>query len=97
METMKKIMEVEKQLLMINESDKKFELSMNDLYKLKTYINKIGELTNLFFESQVEYANLIKDDDKYEDLLRAYHKKLSESEVEIDLEDAKELIKKINS
>ena len=82
---------------MINESDKKFELSMNDLYKLKTYINKIGELTNLFFESQVEYANLIKDDDKYEDLLRAYHKKLSESEVEIDLEDAKELIKKINS
>ena len=97
METMKKIMEVEKQLLIINESDKKFELSMNDLYKLKTYINKIGELTNLFFESQVEYANLIKDDDKYEDLLRAYHKKLSESEVEIDLEDAKELIKKINS
>lgn len=97
METMKKIMEVEKQLLMINESDKKFELSMNDLYKLKAYINKIGELTNLFFESQVEYANLIKDDDNYEDLLREYHKKLSESEVEIDLKDAKELIKKINS
>lgn len=45
----------------------------------------------------MEYANLIKDDDNYEDLLRAYHKKLSESEVEIDLEDAKELIKKINS
>ena len=82
---------------MINQSAKKFELSMNDLYKLKAYINKIGELTNLFFESQVEYANLIKDDDKYEDLLRAYHKKLSESEVEIDLEDAKKLIKKINS
>lgn len=97
METMKKIMEVEKQLLMINESDKKFELSMNDLYKLKAYIKKIGELTNLFFESQVEYANLIKDDDHYEDLLRAYHKKLSESEVEIDLKDAKELIEKINS
>ena len=28
---------------MINESEKKFELSMNDLYKLKAYINKIGE------------------------------------------------------
>lgn len=97
METMKKIMEVEKQLLMINESEKKFKLSMNDLYKLKSYINKIGELTNLFFESQVEYADLIKDDDNYEDLLREYHKKLSESEVEIDLKDAKELIKKINS
>ena len=82
---------------MINESNKKFELSMNDLYNLKAYIKKIGELTNLSFESQVEYANLIKDDDKYEDLLRAYHKKLSENEVEIDLEDAKKLIKKINS
>ena len=97
METMKEIMDVEKQLLIINESDKKFELSMNDLYKLKAYIKKIGELTNLFFESQVEYANLIKDDENYEDLLKAYHKKLSESEVEIDLEGAKEQIKKINS
>ena len=97
METMKKIMELDKKLLMINESEKKYTLSMNDLYKLKCYIKKIGEITNLFFETQVEYANLIKDNEKYEDLLKTYHNKLSESEIDIDIEPIKELINRINS
>ncbi len=94
---MKSIMEVEKQLLMINGTDEKFKLSMNDLCKLKKCINEIGEVTNLFFEAQVEYANSIRDNDDYEILLKKYHKKLYDGEIEIDLNDAKKIINNVNS
>lgn len=92
METMKSIMEVEKQLLMLNESDKKYTLSMNDLYKLKTYIDKVGEITNLYFEVQVEYLNLIKNKDNFEELMKEYNDKLYNSLVDIDLREIKKII-----
>lgn len=93
METMKNIMEVEKQLLMINESDKKYTLSMNDLYKLKTYIDKVGDITNLYFEVQVEYLNLIKNKDNFEELMKEYNDKLYNSLVDIDLREIENFIK----
>ncbi len=93
METMKNIMEVEKQLLMINESDKKYTLSMNDLYKLKTYIDKVGDITNLYFEVQVDYLNLIKNKDNFEELMKEYNGKLYNSLVDIDLREIENFIK----
>ena len=93
METMKNIMEVEKQLLIINESDKKYTLSMTDLYKLKTYIDKVGEITNLYFETQVEYLNRVKCEENYEELLIEYNKKLYNSLVDIDLREIEFFIK----
>lgn len=93
METMKNIMEVEKQLLIINESDKKYTLSMNDLYKLKTYIDKVGEITNLYFETQVDYLNLIKNKDNFEELMKEYNGKLYNSLVDIDLREIENFIK----
>ena len=93
METMKNIMEVEKQLLMINESDKKYTLSMNDLYKLKIYIDKVGEITNLYFETQVDYLNLIKNKDNFEELMKEYNGKLYNSLVDIDLREIENFIK----
>lgn len=86
-------MEVEKQLLIINESDKKYTLSMNDLYKLKTYIDKVGEITNLYFEVQVEYLNLIKNKDNFEELMKEYNDKLYNSLVDIDLREIENFIK----
>lgn len=86
-------MEVEKQLLMLNESDKKYTLSMNDLYKLKTYIDKVGEITNLYFEVQVEYLNLIKNKDNFEELMKEYNDKLYNSLVDIDLREIENFIK----
>lgn len=93
METMKNIMEVEKQLLTINDSDKKYTLSMNDLYKLKTYIDKVGEITNLYFETQVDYLNLIKNKDNFEELMKEYNGKLYNSLVDIDLREIENFIK----
>ena len=93
METMKSIMEVEKQLLTINDSDKKYTLSMNDLYKLKTYIDKVGEITNLYFEVQVDYLNLIKNKDNFEELMKEYNDKLYNSLVDIDLREIENFIK----
>lgn len=86
-------MEVEKQLLTINDSDKKYTLSMNDLYKLKTYIDKVGEITNLYFETQVDYLNLIKNKDNFEELMKEYNGKLYNSLVDIDLREIEIFIK----
>ena len=86
-------MEVEKQLLTINDSDKKYTLSMNDLYKLKTYIDKVGEITNLYFETQVDYLNLIKNKDNIEELMKEYNDKLYNSLVDIDLREIEFFIK----
>lgn len=86
-------MEVEKQLLIINESDKKYTLSMNDLYKLKTYIDKVGDITNLYFEVQVDYLNLIKNKDNFEELMKEYNDKLYNSLVDIDLREIENFIK----
>ena len=91
------IIELEKQLLMISKTEKKFKLGMNDLIKLKEYMKKVGEITNIFFESQIEYANLIRNDDKYEELLKAYHKKLSEDIIDVDLDDIRMFVETINS
>lgn len=88
-------MEVEKQLLTINDSDKKYTLSMNDLFLLKRYIDKIGEITNLYFETQIEYLNTVKCKENYEELLMEYNKKLYNSKVDIDLKEIKEFLKKI--
>ena len=78
---------------MINESDKKYTLSMNDLYKLKTYMDKVGEITNLYFEIQVEYLNLIKNKDNFEELMKEYNEKLYNSLVDIDLREIEFFIK----
>lgn len=86
-------MEVEKQLITINDSDKKYTLSMNDLYKLKTYIDKVGEITNLYFETQVDYLNLIKNKDNFEELMKEYNGKLYNSLVDIDLREIENFIK----
>lgn len=88
-------MEVEKQLLTINDSDKKYTLSINDLYLLKRYIDKIGGITNLYFETQVEYLNRVKCEENYEELLIEYNKKLYNSKVDIDLKEIKEFLKNI--
>lgn len=90
-------MEVEKHLLLINNSDKKFELALNDLIKLKQYIKQVGDITDLFFKFQVEYANTVINNKDYEKLLINYHNKLENDEIDFDLSEINNFINKINS
>lgn len=94
--TVKNLMEAEKQLLMIENSDKKFDLNFNDLLKLKKYEKQVGEITDLFFKSQVEYANKVIKHENYETLLAEYHDKLENSEIDFDLSEINDFINKIN-
>ena len=94
--TVRNLMEVEKQLLMIENSDKKFDLNFNDLLKLKKYEKQVGEITDLFFKSQVEYANKIIKYENYEKLLADYHDKLGDSEFDFDLSEINDFINKLN-
>lgn len=94
--TVRNLMEVEKQLLMIENSDKKFDLNLNELLKLKKYEKQVGEITDLFFKSQVEYANKIIKYENYEKLLTEYHDKLENSEIDFDLSEINDFINKLN-
>lgn len=53
------IIELEKQLLMISKTEKKFKLGMNDLIKLKEYMNKVGEITNIFSNLKLNTLTLL--------------------------------------
>ena len=97
MVTIKILIDLEKKLLDIDNSDLKYNLELNDLLLLKKYLKSIGEITDLFFNLQVDYANTIKDEENYADLLISYREKLLKSNINFDITDAKNFINKINS
>ena len=97
MVTIKILIDLEKKLLDIDNSELKYNLEWNDLLLLKKYLKSIGEITDLFFNSQVDYANTIKDEENYADLLISYREKLLKSNINFDITDAKNFINKINS
>ena len=71
MVTIKILIDLEKKLLDIDNSDLKYNLELNDLFLLKKYLKSIGEITDLFFNLQVDYANTIKDEENYADVYDA--------------------------
>lgn len=97
MVTIKILIDLEKKLLDIDNSDLKYNLELNDLLLLKKYLKSIGEITDLFFNSQVDYANTIKDEENYADLLISYREKLLKNNIKFDITDVKEFINRINS
>lgn len=97
MATIKILIDLEKKLLDIDNSDLKYNLELNDLLLLKHYLKSIGEITDLFFNSQVDYANVIKDKENYADLLISYREKLLKNNINFDITDVKEFINRINS
>lgn len=97
MVTIKILIDLEKKLLDIDNSELKYNLELNDLLLLKHYLKSIGEITDLFFNSQVDYANVIKDKENYADLLISYREKLLKNNVNFDITGIKEFINRINS
>lgn len=78
--TIKDAIKLEKTLLEIEDSYK-FVLDFNDMITLKELIKEIGEITELFFNLQIEYG------EKYQDskLLSEYKDKLSNNKFELDV------------
>lgn len=77
--TIKDVIKIEKTLLEIEERYK-FVLDFNDVVTLNKLIKEIGEITELFFNLQIEYG------EKYQDskLLSDYKDKLSKDKFELD-------------
>lgn len=78
--TIKDVINLENTLLEIEESYK-FILDLNDMITLKGLIKEIGEITDLFFNLQIEYG------EKYQDskLLSEYKDKLSNNKFELNV------------
>lgn len=79
--TIKDAIKLEKTLLEIEDSYK-FVLDFNDMITLKGLIKEIGEITELFFNLQIEYG------EKYHDtkLLSEYKDKLSKNKFELNVQ-----------
>lgn len=77
--TIKDVIKIEKTLLEIEERYK-FVLDFNDVVTLNKLIKEIGEITELFFNLQIEYG------EKYQDakLLSEYKDKISNNKFELD-------------
>lgn len=78
--TIKDVIKIEKTLLEIEERYK-FVLDFNDVVTLNKLIKEIGEITELFFNLQIEYG------EKYQDskLLSEYKDKLSNNNFELNV------------
>ncbi len=78
--TIKDVIKIEKTLLEIEERYK-FVLDFNDVVILNKLIKEIGEITELFFNLQIEYG------EKYQDskLLSEYKDKLSNDKFELNV------------
>ena len=59
----------------------KFNMSLNDVNLLYTYLNDVGKVTNLFFTLQEEYYDKFKDEKKLEE----YHNKLLNEDIDMDV------------
>jgi len=81
------LINIEEQLLKFDKSINKFNLSFSDLLKFNDYKERIGKITDTFFKTQVEYANIIKNDNDYASKLQNYHDKLMESDIDIDISE----------
>ena len=81
------LINIEEQLLKFDKSINKFNLSFSDLLKFNDYKERIGKITDTFFKTQVEYANIIKNDNDYASKLQNYHDNLMESDIDIDISE----------
>lgn len=90
------LIDIETELLKFDKSTDKFNLSFSDLLKFNEYKEKIGKITDTFFRTQVDYANIIKDDNNYASKLQNYHDKLINSNIDIDVTDLNNILCKKN-
>lgn len=91
------IINIEKQLLEIYHSDKRFSLDLNELLLLMKYVEEIGKITNTYFKTQVDFSNKFQNEKDFIDKLKKYHNTLSNSEIEINIDDIQTFIDKIRN
>lgn len=88
--TIEILMTVEKILLEI-EALSLFDLSFDDIIKLKKHLNDIGEITNLYFEIQKDFYRTFGDKEK----LKEFQSRINGDMITYNINDAKDLIDKI--
>ena len=78
-------MEIEGILLKLND-EYKFEYSLDELIKSNSYIKEIGEITDLFFNVQIEYSKkmLVFDNEKNKEIISGYNNRLINDNIDID-------------
>lgn len=85
--TIKDIILLEKRFLEF-ENDYKFVITLDELFILEEYINKIGRITSIYFNVQFEFSRAHEDKDE----VQKYHDKLTDCELKYDFSDAIEFI-----
>lgn len=97
--TLKEIILIEEKLLKINDKHK-YQLTFNEVVRLKRYMVKVGDITNIYFELINDYHKDKTNEDvtsseKVNDLYK-YNDSLQESDVDNDLMNMNEIVGFIN-
>lgn len=97
MAKIKEIIDLEKKILDTLSSDKKFHLSLDEYMKLTDMKNKVGKITNAFFQLQTDYFNSLDkslSNQKKLDKLKEYHDFLASNDISVNILDADALLSK---
>lgn len=103
-----KIINIEHVLLQL-ESIYKFKYSFKDLIESERLLKEIGEITNIYFNTQGEYSTTLNEDERL-NKLKEYRDRLRSEDIEFDVSkyykfirrvsqnlENKELLEKINA
>lgn len=90
MTNINEIIKIEEMLLKIDNSCK-FNLTLYQNIRLSDYLEKIGKMTNIYFELQNDYYKL-----NGEEMFKEYHNKLVSEELFIDIEPFKMFIDELS-
>lgn len=88
--TINKVINLENVLLQI-ENEYKFNLDLGELITLKELLSEIGRITEIFFNTQLEYCSKYKD----VELLKKYKEKLLNDKIELNVKKYMNFINKI--
>ena len=78
------IINVERRLLKL-EDEHRFEMSLDELIRLKSELERISKITSLYFDIQYDFSQNVSDD---EEALSIYHDSLTDCKLNVDIKDA---------
>lgn len=96
--TLKEIINYEEKLLKIDDKYK-YSLTFNEAVRLKRYMKKVGDITNVYFELIEDYHKSLRIEGATSDIVNdmySYNDTLQASEVDSDLINMNEVIGFIN-
>ena len=88
------LMDLEKSYLFIKHGHQ-IEMTISEMVEVDKHLERVGKITEKYFEACKLYERLIRQIPNAEELLRAYSDKLLNEDIEIDISESEEYLNKL--